>query len=914
MGNPHPPIPLAPTPWHSQPLGELIDSLETSVNQGLTAEVAAQRLQHYGPNQLVAMPPRSPLLLLLDQFRTGPVALLGLAAAISFYINGPADALVILLVVILNGLIGYLTEAHSNRLIASLEPPSQPQAWVLRQEGAQVVPVPTVVPGDLLILRPGTAVVADARLVEADGLAVDQAALTGESLPVSKTLASQVDPQLPLGDRPNMVYRGTLVTGGQGLGVVVATGSATAMGEIQSLVRQTRPPLTPLEQQLAQVSGQLVWICLAVCGVVFGLGLGRGYPLLEMLKTAIALAVAAVPEGLPAVATTTLALGIRAMAKHQVLIRRLAAVETLGSLQTLCFDKTGTLTTNQMAVVALHTDPEQPPQSPANWQPGVDLPGQVERLLQAIVLCNESGAGMGVGLAAPAPGSPAGSGSATETALLTLAEQAGLKVAEVRARFPRLALHHRAADRNWMASLHGSPGGGYSLVVKGNPVEVLDQCPYHWRGDRVVPLDSQQRQTITESNQAMAARGLRVLGVAAGQGPETTAIPLVWLGLVGLADPLRPGVEPVIAQFHQAGIATVMITGDQSATAYAIGESLNLSQGAPLRLVDGGQLEEEEWAAPGDRVDIFSRISPAQKLKVVQALQRAGQVVGMTGDGINDAPALRAAQVGIAMGQSGSAAAREVADVVLQDDNLATMVTAISQGRTIYRNIRQSVHFLLATNLSEIMVMLLGVSLGLGAPLSALQLLWLNLVTDIFPGLALALEPTTPDLLRSPPRDPAESIIPPVRFWRITLEAAVLATSALAAYGYGLHRYGQGPQATTIGFMGLTLAQVLHALSCRSPGPALLSPTPLPPNPYLGLGLSLALILQLCSALVPGLHQRLQVAPLNGVDAAVIGVAALLPLLLNELSKAPWRLWSRLPTPPGSGSTIARAAPEPDSP
>jgi Ca2+-transporting ATPase len=313
-------------------------------------------------------------------------------------------------------------------------------------------------------------------------------------------------------------------------------------------------------------------------------------------------------------------------------------------------------------------------------------------------------------------------------------------------------------------------------------------------------------------------------------------------------------------------------------------------------------------------VDIFSRISPAHKLKVVQALQRAGQVVGMTGDGINDAPALRAAQVGIAMGQSGSAAAREVADVVLQDDNLATMVTAISQGRTIYRNIRQSVHFLLATNLSEIMVMLLGVSLGLGPPLSALQLLWLNLVTDIFPGLALALEPTTPDLLRSPPRDPAEPIIPPIRFWRITLEAAVLATSALAAYGYGLHQYGQGPQATTIGFMGLTLAQVLHALSCRSPGPTLLSPTPLPPNPYLGLGLSLALVLQLCSALVPGLHQRLQIAPLNGVDAAVIGVATLLPLLLNELSKAPWHLRSRLPMPPRTGSTIARASPGPDSP
>jgi Ca2+-transporting ATPase len=305
--------------------------------------------------------------------------------------------------------------------------------------------------------------------------------------------------------------------------------------------------------------------------------------------------------------------------------------------------------------------------------------------------------------------------------------------------------------------------------------------------------------------------------------------------------------------------------------------------------VDGQQLEEDGLAVLGDRVDIFSRISPAHKLQVVQALQGTGQVVGVTGDGINDAPALRAAQVGIAMGKSGSAAARAVADVVLQDDDLATMVTAISQGRTIYRNIRQTVHFLLATNLSEIIVMLVAVTLGLGAPLNALQLLWLNLVTDIFPGLALALEPPAADVLCSPPRDPSEPIIPRSSFWRIALEAAVLATSALLAYGYGLHQYSQGPQATTLGFMGLTLAQVLHALSCRSPGPALFRRPPLPPNPYLGLALSMALGLQLCSAVLPGLHQRLQIAPLNGVDAAVIGVAALLPLFLNELSKGPWR-------------------------
>lgn len=897
MGNPHHPIPIASTPWHSQALGEVLDSLQTSPDQGLTVEQVAQRLRHYGPNQLMAIAPRSPLLLLIDQFKTAPVALLSLAAAISVYTNGPSDALVILVVVLINGLIGYFTEAHSNQLIASLEPLSQPQTWVLRQGKVQPVSAETVVPGDLLILRPGTAVVADARMLETDCLTVDQAALTGESLPVSKVVTTLANPQLPLADRSNMVYRGTLVTGGQGLGVVVATGSATTMGQIQTLVGQTRPPLTPMEQQLAQVSGQLVWLSLVVCGVVFGLGLARGYPLLEMLKTAIALAVAAVPEGLPAVATTTLALGIHAMAKHQVLIRRLAAVETLGSLQTLCFDKTGTLTTNQMAVVLLHTDPDQPPQSPADWQPGWDCPGPVQRLLQAIVLCNESGITVADDLVATPPGSWSSSGSATEKALLTLAEQAGLEVAQVRARSPRVAIHHRAADRNWMATLHRCPDRGYSLMVKGNPVEVLDQCSDYWHGDRVVALGMEPRQVIRAVNQTMAAQGLRVLGVAAGHGDQPTAIPLVWLGLVGLADPLRPGVATVVAQFHRAGIATVMITGDQSATAYAIGQSLDLSQGKPLHLLDGQHLEEDGLAVLGERVDIFSRISPAHKLQVVQALQGTGQVVGVTGDGINDAPALRAAQVGIAMGKSGSAAARAVADVVLQDDDLATMVTAISQGRTIYRNIRQTVHFLLATNLSEIIVMLVAVTLGLGAPLNALQLLWLNLVTDIFPGLALALEPPAADVLCSPPRDPREPIIPRSSFWRIVLEAAVLATSALAAYGYGLHQYSQGPQATTLGFMALTLAQVLHALSCRSPGPALFSRPPLPPNPYLGLALSMALGLQLCSALVPGLHQRLQIAPLNGADAAVIGVAACLPLLLNELSKGPWRFGSQSPLP-----------------
>jgi Ca2+-transporting ATPase len=853
------------------------------------------------------------------------VALLTVAAAIAYFTGGPTDALVILGVVLINGVIGYATESQSDRIIRSLDHLASPTAWVRRNGDLVELEATAVVPGDIVALRPGSMVVADGRLIEAQSLSVDESALTGESLPVGKATEPLTQPNLSLADRANMVYRGTLVTGGQGLAVVVATGATTEMGQIQALVGQSSHPPTPMEQQLDQAGSQLVWISSAVCAVVFGLGLWRGYAPLEMLTTAVALAVAAVPEGLPAVATTTLALGILAMRRQRVLIRRLDAVETLGSLQTLCLDKTGTLTANRMAVVELHTDHTHLTLSDgASPLPETIPPGPLHTLLRMVVLCNESEV---VDADPETEPQPTFTGSSTENALLAVAHQAGIDIPTLRQTYPQQAIRHRSAQRNVMATLHSIPTGGWLVAVKGSSLELLDRCAVmldspnvpvlttsqtlrtagnkdidgnwareattHWLPslEDPTPLTPDQRQAIVAENERMAQAGLRVLGVAYGypsRKDNWTETPLVWLGLVAMADPLRPGVAETIAAFHRAGIATVMVTGDQRATAAALGQALNLGQGQPLAVLEASDLialtpEESEHQSQG--VQVFARISPANKLQVVQALQRSGQVVAMTGDGINDTPALKVAEVGIAMGHSGTDAAREVADVILQDDNLETLVVAVAQGRTIYSNIRKAVHFLLATNLSEIIVMFAGISLGLGAPLNALQLLWLNLVTDIFPGLALALEPAAPHVLAQPPRPRSEALIQPTAFRRMVLEAAVISASALGAYGYAIHTYGIGAQASTVGFMALTLGQLLHALVCRSRQRHLFRRPALAPNRYLGLALMLSITLQFLALFVPALGRLLHIAPLCPVDAVVVTLAALLPVAINETTK-----------------------------
>ena len=983
-------------PWHRVEVSSVIATLHTSPATGLSHQRVEETLQKYGPNQLPESASRSRLSIFIHQFKSLPVALLSLAAGLSIATGGLADAGVIMGVVVINAIIGYTTENHSERIIHSLKHLTQPIALVLRDGVPTEINAQEVVPGDILLLKPGSRVAADARLIEVNRLSVDESTLTGESLPVIKTTAPLATPELatpepsspsptssptpssteeiPLGDRTNMVYMGTLITGGQGLAVVVATGAFTEMGHIQALVDTAPSPETPMERQLDRAGSQLVVLSSVICGVVFGLGLLRGYDILQMLKTSIALAVAAVPEGLPAVATTTLALGIREMRQHNVLIRQLAAVETLGSVQVLCLDKTGTLTVNNMSVVELYADDRSIHVEEGQWTNGKEqakfqTSDTLLKLVQVLVLCNES----------EINGNPSENvlkGSSTENALLELAIAAGFDVATMRKTYPRVAIQHRSETWNVMTTLHAIPEGIHNnhsseqhepqvysaqtpfpsaplnafpsspshpypaltyhptypystqvtdasppthfVAVKGNPNEVLSLCHWYMKAGSIVPLTPVDRTIIEAENDRMASKALRILGVAyrytnhsashgnnhSGNHFNTNTIHenLIWLGLVGMADPIRPGTQSLMHTFHQAGVETMMITGDQRSTAYAIGQALNLSHREPLQILDAaclGSLDPERIKALCEQVHVFARISPVHKLHVVQALQKAGKVVAMTGDGINDAPALKAADVGVAMGHVGTDVAREVADVVLEDDDLQTMTIALSRGRTIYNNIRKSVHFLLSTNLSEIWVMLIATAVGIGQPLNAMQLLWLNLVTDIFPGLALALEPPEPDVLSRPPRDPKEPIIQPSDFKRILFESAVLSASTLAAYGYAIARYGVGSYASTIAFMSLTCGQLFHALSCRSTtrrwgsysrethaGETHSRKThALPPNRILTIALIGSLALQLLSAIVPGLHTLLHLTPIHLEDAALIGVSALLPLLVNEVTK-----------------------------
>ncbi len=878
-----------PRPWHLLGADDAVAALQSSKAHGLAYQAARERLQRYGPNVLSRARPRSGLSIFLGQFNSLPVMLLAGSAVISVLTGGLADAAVIMGVVLINAGIGYVTESQAERTINALGEMARPPAAVLRGGAITPVDAEEVVPGDIVLLVPGTRIAADGRLLDAGNLTVDESALTGESLPVTKSVERITLEGVALADRSNMIYMGTAVTGGSGLAVVVATGRETEIGRIQTLVGETRPPETPMQRQLDEMGNQTVWLSLAICGLVFGVGLLRGYGLLQMLKASISLAVAAVPEGLPTVATTTLALGIRDMRRHKVLIRQLAAVETLGSVQVICLDKTGTLTMNRMSVLAAHTGMERMTVAGGAFWGGkgrVDPLRRDEllRLLHVAVLCNEAELKGG-------PPAYAANGSATELALLQMALASGVDVNGLRARHPLARVEYRAENRNYMTTLHEAPDGGQILAVKGSPGEVLALCRWHVRDGARYPLADADRLAIANENECMAGEALRVLGFAYGPGRPRDAVKeqgLVWLGLVGMADPVRQGVQQLIGRFHRAGIKTVMITGDQSATAYAIGRQLALSGDGVLEILDSSHLEKidpEVMSALAQKVHIFSRVSPVNKLQIVQGLQWAGKVVAMTGDGINDGPALKAADIGVAMGGAGTDVARSVADVVLEDDDLQTMIVAVSQGRTIYDNIRKSVHFLMSTNLSEIMVMLASIGAGLGQPLNTMQLLWLNLITDIFPALALAVEPPEPDVLRRPPRDPRESIIRPSDFKRYGLESLTITAGTMASYGFAVARYGPGPQASTNAFMTLTLAQLLHAYSCRSESHGLFGRERLPPNLYLNAAIGGSLALQVLTVLLPGLRGLLGTALPGPADVLAVAAGAALPLVVNEAAK-----------------------------
>lgn len=873
--------------WHRLKREAVMGFLDTDHKKGLSLDMVGARQRQYGANLLPAAEPRSNWDIFRDQLLSLPTYLLGAAAGVSILTGGLLDAAVIMGVVAANAAIGYWTESKAEKTIHSLKKLVRPCAEVIRDGQAAAIPAEEVVVGDLLVLKPGMYVAADCRIVKAGHLNIDESMLTGESMPVHKYAKVIAKKRLPLADRRNMAYMGTLVTGGQGLAVVVATGRFTEIGQLQLMLDQTRPPETPIERQLGQMGDQLVLMCGAVCGAVFVLGFMRGYGVARMMRMAISLAAAAVPEGLPAAATINFALGVNRMRKHRVLIRHLQAVETLGAVQTICLDKTGTLTCNQMTVQQVFVGGRRI-RPGDGWPMDGDsghLGSDMKTLLAACALCNETkinGSDGDIKLY----------GSSTENALVRLAMDCGMDVAAFKRSLPLLKVTHRSERRLFMSTAHKMADGRKLVTLKGSPPEVLAMCRYQMVGNDTIELTEEDRLAIEMENEKMAGHALRVLGFAykeveADEKSNHEAC-LIWLGLVGMSDPIRPGVRELIEVFHRAGVETVMITGDQSSTAYAVAKDLNLSQGSPLEILDSEQLTTmtpDTLQALAKKVHVYSRVSPAHKLKIVQSLQAAGKTVAMTGDGINDGPALKAADIGIAMGRTGTDVARDVADIVLEEDHLQILAQALGDGRTIYGNIRKSVHFFLATNISEILIMIAAMGAGIGFPLNVMQLLWINIISDILPALALSLEAGEPDVMEHQPRDSKAPLFDRRDYGRMLMESGAITGGALTAYGFGIARYGLGPQAGSLAFQSLTFGQLLHALSCRSEHSGLFHGKKLPPNPHLTVSIAGSLILQAATMVFPPLRSFLGLTALGAADVAVIGGTSLLPLLLNESTK-----------------------------
>jgi len=820
--------------WQEMPVGSVLESLETHGERGLSAPEAARRLARFGPNALREAPPPSFLELLWGQLNNFLVWILIAASILSLVLGDRLEAAAILAIVLLNAAIGVVQEGRAEGALRALRKLAAPRADVIRDGAIQSIPAEELVPGDVVLLQAGNRVPADVRLTESYNLRIDEASLTGESQAVTKRAEGLVDGDVPLGDRVNLAFMGTTVTYGRGRGVVVATGMHTQIGLIATMLESYTSEPTPLQRRLDDLGRVLGWIALAVCGLVFLAGWWHGQPLLEMLITAVSLAIAAVPEGLAAVVTICLALGMQRMVRRHALLRRLPAVEALGSATVICSDKTGTLTQNAMTVTRLYVDGAEIEVTGRGYEPvgqfihgGSPLaPGRAPDLFELLrigSLCNDarlvkSGEANGQVLWSIV-------GDPTEGALLVAAAKAGLDSEALARECPRLAEVPFTAERKRMTTVHRLADGSLRAQVKGAPEGVLALSDRLLEGGTVRPLTPADRERILAVNQKMAGQALRVLGMAyreldalPPEVDETVEQGLVFVGLEGMIDPARPEVVPAVALAKQAGIRTVMITGDYPQTALAVGRQIGLDDGSAV--VTGPELDrmgDDELLGAARTTTIYARTSPEHKLRIVEALKKLGHIVAMTGDGVNDAPALKRADIGVAMGITGTDVAKETADMILTDDNYASIVAAVEEGRTIYANIRKFVYYLLSCNVGEILVVFVATLLSWPLPLTAIHLLVLNLVTDGAPALALGLEATEPGIMQQPPRPPDEPVIDRTMRRGILLQTIAMTASTLGAFRLGLAWFpGSLHAAQTMAFVTLSVSELLRAYTARS--------------------------------------------------------------------------------------------------
>ena len=778
--------------WHTLSGEEVADFLKTSLARGLTEEEAERRLAQYGRNVLVQKKKKTIFSMFLEQFQDFLVLILLGAAVLSFLLGETTDSLVIIAILIVNALLGVFQEHRASKALEALRRMSVPECEVVRLGVPQRISTELLVPGDVLLLHEGDVVPADVRLFEVKALRVDEASLTGESAPAEKDVGVLPE-DCPLPEQTNMAFAGTVVTYGRGKGIVVATGMAREIGKIAALLATEEETVTPLKKRLAGLGKLLGILTIAICAFVFLIGFLRGEPPFEMFMTAVSLAVAAIPEGLPAVVTVVLALGVFRMSKHNAIVRKLPAVETLGCTTYICTDKTGTLTENRMAVRRAFT-----------------FDGSKERLFTIATLCND----------AFFEGNKR-SGDPTELALLEYAEEASFPWREFRERYPRLNEIPFDSGRKRMSTLHAFDGE-LLLLTKGAPEIVLERCSFFESGGSVFPLGEKEREEIWRHQEEMARGALRVLAFAFRRVEEENLEEdverdLVFVGLLGMMDPPRREAYSALSEAKEAGIETIMITGDGALTARAIAEELKMLHEGEEVLV-GQELEhlsKEELKKRIKRVRVFARVWPEQKLRIVEALQESGEVVAMTGDGVNDAPALKRADIGIAMGITGTDVAKEVADMVLADDNFATIVRAVKEGRVIFDNIRKFVVYLLSCNLGEIGAVFIPILLGLSRPLVPVQILLVNLVTDGLPALALGVEAPEPDLMKRRPRSPREGIVTPFYLRTILFGAAFITLAVVLAFFIGERLWGLHA-ARTIAFVTLSLGELWRAYSFRS--------------------------------------------------------------------------------------------------
>ena len=865
--------------WHALSAEEVAREQGSGAG-GLSDQEASRRRARYGPNRFERTPPASAWRILLGQLRNVVAALLAVAAVVALLTGDPLDAGAIAAVLVLNLAIGFVTELKAHRAMEALVALEVAHARVRRDGQWRQLDAQELVPGDLINLEAGQSVPADARLLESAALRVLEASLTGEPVPTEKDAAAGLAADVPLPDRLTMVYKATTVVAGRGLALVVATGMATEVGRIGALAGSVEEQSTPLERRLDQLGRRLALAAMVVAALVAVLGYYQGLSPGQLIETALALAVAAVPEGLPVVGTIAMAIGVRRMARRRVLVRRLPVVETLGSATVICTDKTGTLTTGRMRAVVVRLSDRE-----------VSLGGGVDGSDPRLQAAHRIGALANEASLSRTDGGWTAHGDPTDAALLLAAAEAGEVRDQLLAAAPRTAELPFSSESQLAASWHRT-GGTVTLYVKGAPGRILDASRWVLEAGGPRPLDDGRREELREVNRALAARGLRVLALAmreAASGGEEDLRGLTWVAFAGLSDPPAPGVRETIGTFTAAGIRTVMITGDQQRTAESIAGELGLLRPGD-RVMDGRELDrltDRDLRSAAGTVAAYSRASPEAKLRIIAAHQSVGAVVAMLGDGVNDAAALRKADIGVAMGVRGTDMAKEASDLILEDDRFSTIGAAIEEGRVIFDNVRKFVFYLFSCNLAEILVLLGAGVAGAGAPLYPLQILWLNLITDTFPALALAVEPGEAGVMRQPPRDPDEAILSPRMLRSIGLYALLIAAVTVVAFSL---------LGTTAAFMTLAFAQILHLGNARSVGPVLSPRAALANHTAVGAVL-LAAGLQLVAALFEPLATVLRVTPLSGREWLVVLGLAALPAVAGQALKVVRTLRVR-PSPP----------------